>query len=100
MSLTSIALQQKKANRKKEEQLRQAALQKAKLSLTAEARLSTLLDNIGKMFEDPAVKELTFEIEEISVSIVSKAIYEGKFAEYNTVLNGNQLIVSPQMIAL
>lgn len=100
MSLFSEALKQSKANRKKDEQLRVAALQKAKLSMTAEARISALLDNIAKIFEDSTVKEITFEIEDVSLSVVSTAYYEGKFVEYNTVLSGNKLIVKPHIIDL
>ena len=100
MSLLSEALKQKKASKKREEQLRQAALQKAKLAMTAEARISALLDTIAKIFEDTTVKELTFEIEDVSLSVVSTAIYEGKFAEYTVVLNGNKLNVAPQIIEL
>ena len=82
MSLFSDALKQKKEDKKKEQQLRVEAMQKARLSMTAEARLSALLDNIAKMFEDSTVKELVFEVEETSLGIVSTAIYDGKFAEY------------------
>lgn len=100
MSLFIEALKQSKANKKKDEQLKKEALQKAKLTMTAEARISSLLENIAKMFEDPTVKELTFEIEDISLSIISSAIYEGKFAEYTVALNGNKLSVVPQLIDL
>lgn len=100
MSLFSEALKQSKANRKKDEQLRAAALQKAKLSMTAEARISALLDSIAKIFEDTTVREVTFEVEDVSLSIISTAIYEGKFAEYTVALNGNRLSVTPQIIEL
>lgn len=100
MSLFSEALKQSKENRRKEEQLKRTALQQAKLAMTAEARISALLDNIAKLFEDTSVKEATFEIEDTSLSVVSTAIFEGKFAEYNVALNGNILIVTPQIITL
>lgn len=100
MSLFLEARKQSKANRKKDEQLRVAALQKAKLSMTAEARTSALLDNIAKIFEDKTVREATFEIEDVSIAIISSAIYEGKFAEYAVALNGNRLSVTPQIIEL
>lgn len=100
MSLFSEALKQSKANKKKDEQLRVAALQKAKLSMTAEARISALLDNIAKIFEDITVKEVTFEIEDVSIAIVSTAYYEGKFVEYDAALNGNKLIIRPHIIDL
>lgn len=100
MSLFAEALKQSRANKKKDEQLRVAALQKAKLSMTAEARTSALLDNIAKIFEDTSVKEVTFEIEDVSIAIISSAIYEGKFAEYTVALNGNRLSVTPQIIEL
>lgn len=100
MSLFSEALKQSKENRRKEEQLKRTALQQAKLAMTAEARISALLDNIAKLFEDTSVKEATFEIEDTSLSVVSTAIFEGKFAEYSVALNGNILIVTPQIITL
>ena len=100
MSLFSEALKQSKANKKKDEQLRVAALQQAKLSMTAEARTSALLDNIAKIFEDNTVREATFEIEDASISIISMAIHDGKFAEYTVILNGNKLSVTPQIIEL
>lgn len=100
MSLFKDALKQRKEDRKKEEKLRVAAMQKARLSMTAEARLSALLDNIAKLFEDSTVKELTFEIEEASLSVVSAALYEGKFAEYEATLNGKILTVSQQIVEL
>lgn len=100
MSLFSEALKQSKENRRKEEQLKRAALQQAKLAMTAEARISALLDNIAKLFEDTSVKEATFEIEDTSLSVISTAIFEGKFAEYSVALNGNILIVTPQIITL
>lgn len=96
MSLIKDALRQKKANRRKEEQLRKAAMQNARLNMTAEARLSALIDQVEKAFEDSNVLELTFELEDVSVGIVSTALNRGKFIEYDTVLTGNKFIVRPK----
>ena len=49
-----------------------------------------------KAFEDSNVLELTFELEDVSVGIVSTALNRGKFIEYDTVLTGNKFIVRPK----
>ena len=100
MSLFKEALAQKKFARKEEQRLKAEAMQKARMAMTAEARLSALLENIAKIFEDDAVQEVTLEIDDLSIPIVSNARYEGKLEEYETEINGKYLIVRPKILSL
>lgn len=100
MSFAKKALEQKKAAEKLEQKMRLAAVQKAKLSMTAEARLSYMLDELAVLFKDSEVEEVTLEIEADSLGIVSSAIYAGKLAEYDVHLEGTLLTISPKIVAL
>lgn len=100
MSFAKKALEQKKAADKLERELRLAAVQKARLSMTAEARLAYVLDMLALLFKDEEIEEITLDIEADSLGTVSSAIYAGKFAEYDVKLDGTQLTVAPKMVVL
>ena len=100
MSFAKTALQQKKAADRLEQKMRVAAVQKARLSMTAEARLAYMLDELAVLFKDSEIKEVTLEIEPSSLGVVSSAIYAGKLAEYETTLNGTMLTLAQKVVTL